>query len=50
MSVGEKVNLPASALTMYGMCKAAGKEMMIGPMMLQSKTGGKSGDYTRTDA
>lgn len=37
----------AAALTIYDMCKAAGKEMVIGPTMLLSKTGGKSGDYTR---
>lgn len=40
----------ATALTVYDMCKAAGKEMIIGPTLLQSKTGGKNGDYTRTDA
>lgn len=40
----------ATALTVYDMCKAAGKEMVIGPTLLQSKTGGKNGDYTRTDA
>ncbi|WOV84554.1 cyclic pyranopterin monophosphate synthase MoaC [Sporosarcina jeotgali] len=40
----------ATALTVYDMCKAAGKEMVIGPTMLQSKTGGKNGDYTRTEA
>lgn len=40
----------ATALTVYDMCKASGKEMVIGPTMLQSKTGGKNGDYTRTDA
>nr|WP_236823052.1 cyclic pyranopterin monophosphate synthase MoaC [Bhargavaea massiliensis] len=37
----------ASALTIYDMCKAAGKEMIIGPTMLLEKTGGKSGDYKR---
>lgn len=36
-----------AALTIYDMCKAAGKEMVIGPTMLMNKTGGKSGDYTR---
>ncbi|WJY26625.1 MULTISPECIES: cyclic pyranopterin monophosphate synthase MoaC [Sporosarcina] len=40
----------ATALTVYDMCKAAGKEMVIGPTMLQSKTGGKNGDYERTEA
>lgn len=37
----------AAALTIYDMCKAAGKEMVIGPTMLVQKTGGKSGDYSR---
>ena len=38
----------AAALTIYDMCKAAGKEMVIGPTMLLHKSGGKSGDYSRT--
>ncbi|MER2090105.1 MAG: cyclic pyranopterin monophosphate synthase MoaC [Sporosarcina sp.] len=37
----------AAALTIYDMCKAAGKEMIIGPTMLLHKTGGKNGDYNR---
>lgn len=37
----------AAALTIYDMCKAAGKEMIIGPTMLLHKSGGKSGDYSR---
>lgn len=36
-----------AALTIYDMCKAAGKEMIIGPTMLMHKTGGKNGDFTR---
>lgn len=36
-----------AALTIYDMCKAAGKEMVIGPTMLVKKTGGKSGDFIR---
>lgn len=36
-----------AALTIYDMCKALGKEMVIGHTMLLSKTGGKSGDYLR---
>ncbi|WP_433945675.1 cyclic pyranopterin monophosphate synthase MoaC [Paenibacillus sp. SN-8-1] len=35
----------ATALTIYDMCKALQKDMVIGPTMLKSKTGGKSGDY-----
>lgn len=37
----------ATALTIYDMCKAAGKEMIIGQTMLMSKSGGKNGDYQR---
>lgn len=39
----------AAALTVYDMCKALGKEMVIGPTLLLSKTGGKSGDYFREE-
>jgi cyclic pyranopterin monophosphate synthase len=39
----------AAALTIYDMCKAAGKEMVIGSTMLLEKTGGKNGDYKRSD-
>ncbi|WP_407946713.1 cyclic pyranopterin monophosphate synthase MoaC [Paenibacillus tarimensis] len=35
----------AAALTVYDMCKALQKDMVIGPTRLISKTGGKSGDY-----
>ncbi|WP_248928744.1 cyclic pyranopterin monophosphate synthase MoaC [Paenibacillus hamazuiensis] len=38
----------AAALTVYDMCKAAEKEMTIGPTMLLAKTGGKSGDFQRS--
>lgn len=37
----------AAALTIYDMCKAVGKEMIIGETMLMKKTGGKNGDYER---
>lgn len=37
----------AAALTVYDMCKAAEKAMVIGPTQLVSKTGGKNGDYYR---
>lgn len=37
----------AAALTVYDMCKALQKDMVIGPIQLISKTGGKSGDYVR---
>lgn len=35
----------AAALTVYDMCKALQKDMVIGPIRLLSKTGGKSGNY-----
>lgn len=36
-----------AALTVYDMCKALEKGMTITDMRLESKTGGKSGDYER---
>ncbi len=38
-----------AALTLYDMCKAIDKEMEITDVRLESKTGGKSGTYTRND-
>lgn len=35
------------ALTVYDMCKAVDKDMVIGPTYVTSKSGGKSGDYQR---
>lgn len=37
----------AVALTVYDMCKAVDKGMIIGPTYLVEKTGGKSGDFKR---
>lgn len=37
----------ATALTVYDMCKAVDKGMIIGETYLLEKTGGKSGDYTK---
>ncbi|MCD1259549.1 cyclic pyranopterin monophosphate synthase MoaC [Paenibacillus athensensis] len=39
----------AAALTVYDMCKAVDKGIVIGPTLLVSKTGGKSGDFHRND-
>ncbi|HZG14491.1 MAG TPA: cyclic pyranopterin monophosphate synthase MoaC [Candidatus Bathyarchaeia archaeon] len=36
-----------AVLTVYDMCKAMDKGMILGPTYLVSKTGGKSGDFTR---
>jgi cyclic pyranopterin monophosphate synthase len=36
-----------AALTVYDMCKAADKGIEIREIMLQRKSGGKSGDYVR---
>src|SRR3954471_23364591 len=37
-----------AALTVYDMCKALDKGIEIREIVLESKTGGKSGDYQRT--
>lgn len=39
----------AAGLTLYDMCKAVDKGMIIGPTFLQKKTGGKSGDWVREE-
>jgi len=36
-----------AALTVYDMCKALDKGIIIADLRLESKTGGKSGDYLR---
>ncbi|MEL6202928.1 MAG: cyclic pyranopterin monophosphate synthase MoaC [Pseudomonadota bacterium] len=36
-----------TCLTIYDMAKAVQKDMVIGPVQLESKTGGVSGDYKR---
>ncbi len=38
-----------AALTIYDMCKAIDRAMVITDIRLESKTGGRSGDYKRTD-
>jgi cyclic pyranopterin phosphate synthase len=38
-----------AALTIYDMCKAVDREMVIGNVMLMKKTGGKSGVFERTE-
>ncbi|MBU9723673.1 MULTISPECIES: cyclic pyranopterin monophosphate synthase MoaC [Bacillaceae] len=38
----------ATALTVYDMCKAIDKGMVIGRTYLEEKTGGKSGDFKRS--
>ncbi len=37
----------ATALTIYDMAKAADRTMVIGPIQLERKSGGKSGTYHR---
>ena len=39
----------AAALTIYDMCKALQKDMVIANVRLLEKTGGKSGDFHRTE-
>ena len=38
-----------AALTIYDMCKALDKGIVISDVRLESKSGGKSGDYQRVD-
>ncbi len=38
-----------TALTIYDMCKAVDKSMLIGDICLKKKTGGKSGTYIRQE-
>lgn len=37
-------------LTIYDMCKAIDKDMLLGPTYLEQKQGGKSGDYVRANS
>jgi cyclic pyranopterin phosphate synthase len=37
-----------AALTVYDMCKALDKSMTITDVLLELKTGGKSGDFKRS--
>lgn len=39
-----------AALTLYDMCKAMSHSIVIGPLRLLEKTGGKSGDYRANDS
>ncbi|WP_168211308.1 cyclic pyranopterin monophosphate synthase MoaC [Actinosynnema sp. ALI-1.44] len=36
-----------AALTVYDMCKAVDREMVVGDIRLEAKSGGRSGDYRR---
>jgi cyclic pyranopterin phosphate synthase len=38
-----------AALTLYDMAKATDKSIEIGPIRLENKSGGQSGDYVRPD-
>ena len=40
----------AAALTIYDMCKAVTKSIVIEEVRLEGKSGGKSGDYSRGDS
>ena len=39
-----------AALTVYDMCKSADKAMVIGDLTLWEKTGGRSGNYRRSES
>jgi cyclic pyranopterin phosphate synthase len=39
-----------AALTVYDMCKAVDRDLVIGPIQLEEKTGGRRGHYRRSQA
>jgi cyclic pyranopterin phosphate synthase len=39
-----------AALTVYDMCKSVDREMSIGPIQLEEKSGGRRGTFRRTEA
>jgi cyclic pyranopterin phosphate synthase len=41
------VGASVAALTLYDMAKAADKGIVVGPIRLERKSGGKSGTYER---
>jgi len=42
------VGASVAALTIYDMAKSADKSMVIGPVQLEKKSGGKSGEFSRS--
>lgn len=44
------VGASATALTLYDMAKAVSKSIIIGPIQLERKSGGKGGDFVRSAA
>lgn len=44
------VAVSAAALTIYDMCKAVDRALVIGPIQLEEKSGGKSGHFVRESA
>jgi len=44
------VAVSAAALTVYDMCKAVDRGMVIADIRLMAKRGGRSGDYRRTES
>ena len=43
------VAVSAAGLTIYDMCKAIDRDITLGDVQLESKTGGKSGEWSRGD-
>jgi len=44
------VAVSVAALTIYDMCKSVDREMTIGPIQLEEKTGGRRGVFRRSEA
>ena len=45
LTAADRTAASVAALTIYDMCKAVQKDMVIGPVRLLAKSGGKSGDF-----
>ena len=50
MTVVSAGAVSVAALTVYDMCKALDKSMVIEGVRLEAKSGGVSGDYAREDS
>lgn len=44
------VAVSVACLTIYDMCKSVDRDMVIGPIQLEEKSGGRRGTYRRADA
>ena len=50
LAAGDMTAASVAALTVYDMCRAASKDIVIGPIRLLEKSGGRSGHFLRKGA